>query len=107
MNFEFAITISNKGYLYIIDKKTGNIIRINDLHKNYKIKKRQGIFATGFFIAKNKIYLSNNDGKLIVADLSSGNILDIKKISGRKILQPYINNNYLFIIRNGSIVKFN
>ena len=103
----FIITVSKDGYLYIIDKKIGNIFRINDLHRNYNTKKRKDIFATGFIIAQNKLYLANNDGKLIVADLSSGNILDIKKISGRKILQPYINNNYLFIIRNGSIVKFN
>ena len=28
-------------------------------------------------------------------------------IAGDKILQPYVNNNNLFIIRNGSIIKFN
>ena len=104
---KFVMTISNRGYLYIIDKKKGNILRINDLYKNYKIKKRKNIFTTGFFIAQNKVYVSNNDGKLIIADLSSGNILNINKISGDKILQPYINNNNIFVIKNGSIIKFN
>jgi outer membrane protein assembly factor BamB len=104
---KFVITISNKGHLYVIDEKKGNIIRINDLYKGYKIKKKKEIFATGFFIAQNKVYLSNNDGKLITADLSSGNILSINKISGDRILQPYVNNNHLFLIRNGSIIKFN
>ena len=102
---KFVITVSNKGYIYIIDKKKGNIIRINDLYKNYKIKKKKNISPTGFFIAQNKVYLSNNDGKLIVAGLSDGNILDINKISGDKILQPYVNNNDLYMIRNGSIIK--
>ena len=102
---KFVITVSNKGYIYIIDKKKGNIIRINDLYKNYKIKKKKNISPTGFFIAQNKVYLSSNDGKLIVAGLSDGNILDINKISGDKILQPYVNNNDLYMIRNGSIIK--
>ena len=104
---KYIITISQKGYLYIIDKIRGNIIRINDLNKDYKISKREDVSTTGFFIAQNKIYMSNNDGKLIIADLSSANILNIIKISGDKILQPYTNNNYLFVIKNGSIIKFN
>ena len=104
---KFIITISNKGYLYIIDKKSGNIIRINDLHKNYKVKKRNQLFSTGFFVAQNKVYMSNNDGKLIVADLNTGKVLSVIKITGDKILQPYVNNNNLFLIQNGSIIKFN
>jgi outer membrane protein assembly factor BamB len=80
---------------------------VNDLHKNYKIKKRKNIYTTGFFIALKKIYLVNSDGKLIIANLDTGNILNINKIAGDKILQPYVNNNNLFLIRNGSIIKFN
>ena len=104
---KFIITISDQGYLYIIDKKTGNIIRINDLHKNYKINKRKNIFTTGFLISQKKVYLTNDDGKLITADLDTGNIISINKISNDKILQPYINNNNLFLIKNGSIIRFN
>ncbi len=104
---EFIITVSQKGYLYIVDKQTGSIIRINNLHQNYKIKKRNRVSTTGFFVAQNKIYLSNNDGKLIIANLNTGNILNTKKISNNKILQPYLNNNHLFIIKNGAIIKFN
>ena len=104
---KFIITISDQGYLYIIDKKTGNIIRINDLHKNYKINKKKNIFTTGFLISQKKVYLTNDDGKLITADLDTGNIISINKISNDKILQPYINNNNLFLIKNGSIIRFN
>ena len=104
---KFVITISEKGYLYIIDKKTGNIIRINDLHHEYKVKKRKDISTTGFFIARNKVYLSNDDGKLIISDLDTGTVININKITSGKILQPYVNNNNLFLIKNGSIVKYN
>ena len=46
---KLVITISEKGYLYLVDKKSGNIMRINDLYKNYKDKKRKQIKPTGFF----------------------------------------------------------
>ena len=102
-----VITISEKGYLYVVDKKSGNIIRINDLYKDYKDKKRKQIKPTGFFIALNKIYLTNSDGKLIIVNSNEGNILNVVKISGGKILQPFINENNLFLISNGSIIKYN
>ena len=104
---KLIITISEKGYLYLVDKKSGNIMRINDLFKDYKDKKRKQIKPTGFFIASNKIYVTNSDGKLIIVNSNEGNILDIVKISGGKILQPFINENNLFLISNGSVIKFN
>ena len=93
---KFLITVSNKGYLYIINKKSGDIVRINDLYSGYKIKKRNNIYPTGFIIAQNKIYLSNDDGKLIVADLLTGKVIEIIKISGTKILRPQVN----LLVRN-------
>ena len=104
---KYVVTVSDNGYLYLIDKKKGNIIRINDLHQNYKIKERKNISTTGFFVAQNKFYLTNNDGKLIVTDLDTGAVININKITNGKILQPYVNNNNLFLIKNGSIVKYN
>ena len=104
---KFIITVSDNGYLYIIEKKTGNILRINDLYKNIKIKKRNDIKPTGFFISIGKIYLTNDDGKLIIANVNTGEILDIVKVASDKILKPLVNNNNLFLIRNGSIIRFN
>ena len=104
---KFLITVSEKGYLYIVDKKTGNIIRINDSFVNYKKIKRGQTKPTGFIVAMNKIYLTNDDGKLIIINGNEGSILETIKISGGKILQPFINENNLFLISNGSIIKFN
>tara|TARA_B100000795_G_scaffold253894_1_gene224360 strand:- start:447 stop:1745 length:1299 start_codon:yes stop_codon:yes gene_type:complete len=103
----FVVTISNKGFLYIIDNKTGNIIRINDLFKDYNIKKRKDVFSTGFLVARNKVYLSNNKGKLIIANLNTGNVKNIIKISRDKISEPYFYENNIFIIQNSSIIRFN
>jgi outer membrane protein assembly factor BamB len=104
---KFIITVSSNGYLYLVDKKSGTIIRINDLYKNYKYKKRINVLPTGFVVAMNKIYLTNDDGKLIIADLNTGNILNIFKIAGGRISQPYVYGNNLLLIKNGSIIKYN
>ena len=104
---KFLITISEKGYLYVVDKKTGNIIRINDLFINYKKIKRDQIKPTGFLVSMNKIYLTNDDGKLIIINGNDGSILETIKISGGRISKPFINEDKLFLINNGSIIKFN
>ena len=104
---KFIITISRKGYLYLIEKQSGNIVRINDLYKEYSEKKRNKIKPTGFVVAKGKIYLSNDNGHLFIVDLNSGTILRKKKIANSKILEPLIHKNNIFLIKNGSIIKFN
>ena len=55
-------TVSNEGYLYVIEKNNGNIIRITDLYNNYKEKKEK--YQTNWFAIGNTNYiLTNNDGK--------------------------------------------
>ena len=38
--------------------------------------------------------------------LTSGNILKIEKVSRGLISKPYIYNGHLFIVKNGSIAKY-
>jgi len=104
---DLIFTVSNDGFLFTIQKNTGNIIRINDLYKTYKEKKRKDLKPVGFIIGNTNIYISNNDGKLIVADLTSGQVNFIEKISGDAISEPFIFNQNLYIIKSGSIVKYN
>ena len=100
-------TVSNEGYLIVIEKNNGNIIRVTDLFKNYKLKKRKKINPVGFVIGNTNLYLTNTDGKMIVVDLSLGDIKKIEKISGDFISRPFIFNQNLFVIRNGSIIQYN
>jgi outer membrane protein assembly factor BamB len=102
-----VFTVSNNGYLYVIEKSNGNIIRISDLYVNYKQKKRNKLKPIGFVIGNDKLFLTNTDGKMIVVDLSEGKITGIEKISGDFTSKPYIYNQNLFVIKNGSILKFN
>ena len=100
-------TVSNDGYLHVIEKSNGNIIRINDLYLNYKLKKRNDIKPIGFVIGNDKLFLTNTDGKMIIIDLSDGKITGIEKVAGDFTSKPFIHNQNLFIIKNGSILKFN
>ena len=102
-----VFTVSNEAYLYVIDKNKGNIIKINDLYLNYKIKKRKEIKPIGFAVGNSMLYLTSTDGKMIIVDLNSGNVIGVKKIAGEFISKPFIYNRNLFVIRNGSIVQYN
>ena len=100
-------TVSNNGFLHVIEKNKGNIIRITDLFKIYKQKKRKNINPIGFAIGNKNLYLTNSDGKMIVVNLESGRTLKIKKVSSDFVSKPYIFNNNLFLVRNGSIIQYN
>ena len=100
-------TVSNNGYLYVIEKDKGNIIRITDLYINYKIKKRKNINPVGFAVGNSKLFLTNTDGNMIFVDLRLGNITGIEKVTGNLTSKPFIFNQNLFVIRNGSIVQYN
>jgi len=104
---DLIFTVSNEGFLFTIQKSTGNIIRINYLYKDYKEKKRKELKPIGFVIGNTNIYISNNDGKLIVADLSNGKVNFIEKIGGDTISEPFIVNQNLYVIKSGSIVRYN
>ena len=102
-----VFTVSNDGYLHIVEKNKGNIIKINDLYLNYKLKDRKEVKPVGFAIGNTKLYLTNSDGKMIVANLNLGNVARIEKIAGNFISRPFIYNQNLFIITNGSIIQYN
>jgi len=101
-NLVFAV--SNEGYLFIIDNKKGNIIRITNMLKNIKNKKNK-IKPSGFVIARNKIYLSLNNGRLIKADVTTGIEENVFKISNSKILRPKIFGDKMYLLKNNAIIK--
>ena len=104
-NYLFQVSI--EGYLVIIDKITGNIIRVTDVFDNFKPKKRDLIKPTGFVVGLNKIYLSTNNGRLLVIDIKSGKTISTLKIDNEKISRPFILNKNLFLIKDDAIIKLN
>ena len=99
-------TVSNEGYLYVLEKNNGNIIRISDLYLGYKSKKRKNVKPIGFAIGGTRLYLTNTDGKMIVVDLNLGKVIGVEKVAGDFTSKPFIFNQSLFIIRNGSIIQY-
>ncbi len=104
---KLILTISSKGYLYIINKDTGDIIRITDILQNFKIKKREKISINGFVLSKNNIYATTNQGQIIIIDIKNGKEKFIYKASRNNISRPYVNSKKLFVIKDNEIIKIN
>ena len=103
----FLFTVSLEGYLIIIEKNTGNIIRSNYLFNNFKIKNRTKIKPTGFIVGNENIYLSTSNGRILVVDINSGITKNVLKIDNKEISRPAIFNKNLYVITDNSIIKLN
>ena len=103
----YLFSISLEGYLIVTDKNTGNIIRVTDVFKIFKPKKRNEIKPTGFIVGLNNIYLSTNVGKLVVIDIYSGKTKSTYKIDSEKISKPFVQNKDLFLVKDNAIIKLN
>ncbi len=101
----YIFTVSLEGYLIVIDKNSGNIIRVTDIFKNFKKKKREKIKPTGFIVGIKNIYLSTDNGRLLVIDIKSGKTNSVLKIANDKVSRPFILNKNLFLIKNNAIIK--
>ena len=51
--------------------------------------------------------LYSEGAEIIIADLSKGKVLKIEKVSGDIVSEPFIFDNNLYVVRNGSIIKYN
>jgi len=101
---KMIFTINENGFLIVINKNNGNILRSTNLKKNIK---KYGISKpTGFIVAKNKIYVSLNNGYLIKVNVMNGISENFYKISSEYISRPYIIRKKLYILSNNRIQKF-
>ena len=57
-------TITMEGFLVVIDRRQGNIIRITDIFKQFKKKKRSKIKPVGFILGSENIYLTTESWKI-------------------------------------------
>ena len=103
----FIITVSLEGYLIVIDKITGNIIKVTDIFNNFKPKKRKEILPTGFIVGLKNIYLSTNIGRLLVIDIKSGKTISTLKIDKDNISRPFVSNQNLYLAKDNAIIKLN
>lgn len=104
---DFIITISNEGLLIIMNKNDGNIIRINDLLKNMKKKKRANYYPVGFIISNDKIYLTTKNGRLFIINFADSSLNKVLKLDREKLQRPVYFDRELFVTRNNSIIRIN
>jgi len=104
---DLIITVTMEGYLVVIDKPTGNIIRITDIFDRFKKKKRNKIKPVGFIVGINNLFLSTDSGKLLVIDFLTGKTKSILKIDNNKISRPFVSNKNLYLVKDDSIIKLN
>jgi len=103
----YIVTISNEGLLVIINKNDGNILRINNILKNIKKKKRKEYYPVGFVISDNKIYLTTLNGRLFIINFSDASIYKILKLDKEKLQTPVYFNKELYIAKDNSIIRIN
>jgi len=112
---KYIFTVSLEGFLIILEKDSGKILRITDLFKEYDKKYlwapnkkiRDVIVPVGFIVGKNNIYLTTNKGKLHIISIKTGQTIRVLKIDRGKISRPFVANKNLFIIKDNSIIKLN
>jgi len=100
-------TVTMEGFFVIVENKEGNIIRITDIFKQFKKKKRSKIKPVGFVVGSENIYLTTNHGRLMIIDIASGKTISMLKIDNDKISRPFVLNENLYIIKENSIIKLN
>ncbi len=102
-----VFTVTLEGYLVAIDSRNGNIVRMTNVLSIINNYKKKNIKPEGFIISNDKIFLSLNNGRLVVIETLTGKPTDIVKIDSQKISRPYILNNEMFIVRDNAIIKLN
>ena len=104
---DLIFTVTLEGFLVIIDNPTGNIVRVTDVFDQFKLKKRNKIKPVGFSISETDIFLSTNQGKLLIIDILNGKTKSILKIDKSKISRPFFANKNLYLIKENSIIRLN
>ncbi len=100
-------TITMEGFLVVVNKKNGNVIRSTDIFEKFDKKKRNKITPVGFIVGIDNIYLTTSNGRLFVIDILTGRTLSVLKIDNKKISRPFVLDQNLFIIEENSIIKLN
>jgi outer membrane protein assembly factor BamB len=100
-------TISNEGYLFVIDKNSGNIIKITDVFNNFKAKKRKEIYPIGFLVGEKEIILTTSNGRLLIINLITGKTVSTLKIDKEKLSKPFIFDKKILLVKDNAIIRLN
>ncbi len=103
----FIFTLSPDGYFFVLDKKSGNILRISNIFNKLKNVDKEKINPTGFVSNFQNLFVSTTNGKLIIVEIKTGTVKNILKIDNDTISRPVVHNQKMYLIKDDSIVKLN
>ena len=90
-----------------MNKETGQILRVNDLLKNVKEKRKKNFKPIGFIVGRSYIYLSTKNGRVMVVNFKEGKIEKMLKLDNNKLQRPVYFNKSLYIAKDNSIIRLN
>ena len=67
----------------------------------------KSLYPTGFILNSQKLFISTNNGRLLIVDLKTVQIKNVLKIDNETISRPFVQNQYMYLIKDNSIVKLN
>ena len=104
---DYLITISDNGLLVVMNKQTGQIVRVNDLFKDMRKKRKKKYQPIGFLVGKSNVYLSTNNGRVLIVNFKEGKIEKMLKLDNNKLQRPVYFNKSLYIAKDNSIIRLN
>ena len=72
-----------------------------------KRKRRKKYQPIGFLVGKFYIYLSTNNGRILVINFKEGSIEKMLKLDNNKLQRPVYLNKSLYIAKDNSIIRLN
>ncbi len=104
---DYVIAFSNEGYFFVIDNDSGNILRVTDTFNFFETKKRKKIKPVGFILNKEKIFLTTDNGRLLIINVLDGKTEKILKIDNQKISRPFVFDTSIVLLKDDSVIRLN
>ena len=70
-------------------------------------KEKKKYQPTGFLIGKSHIYISTNNGRILIVNFKEGKIEKTLKLDNNKIQRPVYFNKNLYFAKDNSIIRLN
>ena len=72
-----------------------------------KLERKKNYQPIGFLVGKFNIFVSTNNGRILVVNFKEGKIEKTLKLSKNKLQRPVYFNKSLYIAKDNSIIKLN
>ena len=72
-----------------------------------KKKEKKNYQPIGFLVGRFYIYVSTNNGRILVVNFSKGKIEKTLKLDNKKLQRPVYFNKSLYIAKDNSIIRLN